>query len=79
MELLIPSVSHKKNRCDGFIVIFDDCWIKNIFTQISKVINLGIILARQYIITKVVLVIRYNNQFTVVQRKIVCKIFGRDN
>ena len=38
-------------RCDGCIVIFDGCWLKNIFTKISSyitVLNLEIIWRDRY-------------------------------
>ena len=58
-------------RFGGSIVIFDGYWIKNIFTQIIsyiKVFNWGKNTARQYSIFKLMFVIGYNNQFTVVPR-----------
>ena len=83
MEFLLPFVSHNCfPYCDGFIFIFDGCYIKIIFTQISsyiKVFNLGKNMARQYFIFKIMFVIGYNNQFTVVRRRMFCKLFVKEN
>ena len=55
---------------------------KLFFSQILlyiQVINLGVNMARQYFIFKIMFLIRYNNQFTVVQTLFFRKIFVKDN
>ena len=83
IKLLLPFASHYlPPNCDVSIIIFDSCRLKIIFYTnylVCQGIQFGENLARQYFIFKLMLVIGYNNQFTVVQRQNICKLFVKDN
>ena len=70
MELLVPLVSHKYlSCCGGSIIIFDGCWLKIFFSQISlciRVFNSKYNLARPFFIYKVMYVLGCYNELTVV-------------
>ena len=74
--LLLFALHNFPPHCNGSTVIFDGCWIKLRFTQISSYIkdfNSGKNMGPQYFRFKLIFMIGYNNQFKVVQRKFLCK------
>ena len=83
MELLTPFVLKQFFAlCDGCILIIDGCWMKIIFTQISscmKVFNSEKIWCDHLFVHKVMFIVGYYNEFTVMRIQIVIKLFVKDN
>ena len=83
MELLVPFASHSFiSHCEDPIVIFYGFWIRINFHEnllVYQCLQFGKNMAGQFFIFKVIFVVGYYNEFTVVQRQIVCKLFAKDN
>ena len=67
VNLLLPFASYKKvSCCDGYIVIFDGCWIQNLFTKVCWCITdlrLEKNIVRPIFILNIMSMYGYHNEF----------------